>query len=135
MKILPLLVLSLTVGTWSVPNAVSAQDYGRYDRRNDRNDNWWERWTDRRDDRRDLAGTWYLAGRRDRFARIVQTRRGFEAINENGDASRLTISRNGDVQALDWEGGLRGHVRRDRIEWENGTTWMRRVAYRYAGPR
>jgi hypothetical protein len=60
----------------------------------------------------------------------VQTRRGLEAINENGDASRLAIGRNGDVQALDWEGGLRGNVRRDRIEWENGTTRMRRATYR-----
>jgi hypothetical protein len=130
MKILSWLAITLTVGILNFPNVVSAQDYGRY-----RNDNWWQRWTNARDDRRDLEGTWYLAGRRNRPAQIVATRRGLEAINEYGNASRLEISRNGNVHALDWEGGLRGNVRSDRIEWENGTTWMRRAGYRYAGPR
>ncbi len=122
-------MLSLTIGTLSLPNAVSAQAYGRYDRSDDRNDHGWGRWTYTRNDRRDLEGTWYLAGHGAKAARIVHTRRGLQAINEYGSASRLEISRNGNVHALDWEGGLRGNVRRDRIEWENGTTWMRR-AYR-----
>jgi hypothetical protein len=130
MKTLPWLILSLTIGTLSVPNAVSAQPYGRYDRSDDRNDNGWGRWTPTRNNRRDLEGIWYLAGHGDKPARIVQTRRGLQAINEYGSASRLEISRNGNVHALDWEGGLRGNVRRDRIEWENGTTWMRRAAHR-----
>jgi hypothetical protein len=124
MKILPLMVLSLAVGSWSVPNVVSAQD-NKYDRRYERNDNRWERRNNSRVDRRDLEGTWYLDGHRDRAAKIVQTRQGLEAINEKGDSSRLALNRNGDVEALDWEGGLKGNVRRDRIEWENGTTWVR----------
>jgi hypothetical protein len=123
MKILPWLMLGLAVGTLSAPTAVSAQD--RYDRRYDRNDSRWERRSNSRADRRDLEGTWYLDGDRNRAAKIIQTRQGFEAINENGAASRLAINRNGNVEALDWEGGLRGNVRRDRIEWENGTTWLR----------
>jgi hypothetical protein len=131
MKVLLSLMLALVVGVLSVPNAASAQNYGRYDRRYDRNDNWWDRWTNgRRDNRRDLEGTWYLAGQRDKATQIVQTGRGLQAINEYGTASRLAMSRNGDVRALDWEGGLHGDVRRDRIDWANGTTWIRQAAYR-----
>jgi hypothetical protein len=129
------LMISLTMGVLNVPNVVFAQDYGRYDRRYDRNDNWGERWRNTRDDRRDLEGTWYLDGHRDLRAEIVSSRRGLEATNEHGHTTRLEVSRSGNVHALDWEGGLRGNVRRDRIEWENGTTWMRQPAYRYARPR
>ena len=129
------LTISLTMGVLNVPNVVSAQDYGRYDRRYDRNDNWGERWRNTRNDRRDLEGTWYLDGHRDLRAEIVSSRRGLEATNEHGHTTRLEVSRSGNVHALDWEGGLRGNVRRDRIEWENGTTWMRQPAYRYARPR
>ncbi len=47
----------------------------------------------------------------------------------------LEISRDGDVYASDWERGLRGNVRRDRIEWENGTTWTREPSGREASRR
>jgi len=67
-------------------------------------------------------------------AEIALTRRGLQATNERGHTTRLEITRSGDVHALDWEGGLRGNVRRDRIEWENGTTWMRQPSYGYARP-
>jgi hypothetical protein len=129
------LMITLTMGVLNFPNVVSAQDYGRYEKRHDRNDNWWERWRNTRDDRRDLEGTWYLGGHRDMRAEIALTRRGLEATNEHGHTTRLEITRSGNVHALDWEGGLRGNVRRDRIEWENGTTWMRQPAYGYARPR
>lgn len=129
------LMISLTMGVLNVPNVVSAQDYGRYDKRYNRNDNWWERWRNTRDDRRDLEGTWYLGGHRDMRAEIALTRRGLEATNEHGHTTRLEITRGGNVHALDWQGGLRGNVRRDRIEWENGTTWMRQPVYGYARPR
>lgn len=129
------LTISLTVGVLNISNVVFAQEYGRYDRRYDRNDSWWERWRNTRDDRRDLEGPWYLDGHRDMRAEIVSSRRGLEAINEHGHTTRLEITRSGNVHASDWEGGLRGNVRRDRIEWENGTTWMRQPAYRYAKPR
>jgi hypothetical protein len=134
-RILLWLTLGLTMGVLTISNVVSAEDYGRYDRRYDRSDNWWERWRNTRDDRRDLEGTWYLSGHRDLRAEIALTRRGLEATNERGHTTRLEITRSGDVHALDWEGGLRGNIRRDRIEWENGTTWMRQPAYRYARPR
>jgi hypothetical protein len=128
---------SLIVAMMSIP-VVNAQDDRRDDRRNDRRDdrrddrpgNWWENILggssgNTRDDRRDLEGTWYLNGDRDKRAEIVSSRDGLEARNERGNTSRLEVSRNGDVYARDWERGLRGNIRRDRIEWENGTTWMR----------
>ena len=65
------LTISLTVGVLNISNVVFAQEYGRYDRRYDRNDSWWERWRNTSDDRRDLEGPWYLDGRRDMRAEIV----------------------------------------------------------------
>jgi hypothetical protein len=113
--------LSLAVGIVNVPNVISAQDYGRYDRRYETNDNRWDRWRNTRDDRRDLEGTWYLNGHRDMRAEIVSSRRGLEATNERGDTTRLEINPSGNVHALDWEGGLRGNVtRQDRMgEWDD----------------
>jgi hypothetical protein len=120
------------------------RDDGRYDRRDDRRDdrrgNWWEgiingTAASSRDDRRDLEGTWYLNGDRDKRTQIISSRDGLEAKNERGDSSRLEISRDGDVYARDWERGLRGNVRRDRIEWENGTTWTREPSGRAAARR
>ena len=119
------LTLSLTVGIVNVPNVVSGQTYRQYDRRDDTNDNHWDQRRYTRDDGRNLQGTWYLAGNRDMRAQIVASRRGLEATNERGDMTRLEINRTGSIHALDWEGGLRGNLRPDRIEWENGTTWMR----------
>jgi hypothetical protein len=90
-----------------------------------------EEWRDTRDDWRpstmvqSLEGTWYLNGDRDKRCKIVSTRNGLEARNERGSASLLVSDRYGSIRARDWEGGLRGHVRRDRIEWANGTTWTR----------
>jgi hypothetical protein len=73
---------------------------------------------------RSLEGTWYVGGDRDKRAQIVSASGGLEARNERGQSSRLDIS-GGRVRALDWEKGLQGTVRRDQIEWENGTTWTR----------
>ena len=84
-----------------------------------------EQWRYTRDDSRWLEGTWYLNGERDKPCRIVSTASGLEARNERGAASLLVYDRYGSIRARDWEGGLRGHVRRDRIEWANGTTWTR----------
>jgi hypothetical protein len=72
-----------------------------------------------------LTGTWYLNGDRNKRVEIVSSRDGLQAKNERGQTSRLQTDRDGDVQALDWEGGLRGNLKRDRIEWKNGTTWTR----------
>jgi hypothetical protein len=138
---------SLIAALMNIPVA-SAQDDRRddrrYDRRDDRRDdrrgNWWDgiingTTASSRDDLRDLEGTWYLNGDRDKRTQIISTRDGLEAKNERGDSSRLEVSRNGDVNARDWERGLRGNVRRDRIEWENGTTWTREPSGREASRR
>ena len=74
---------------------------------------------------RNLTGTWYLNGDSGKRVEIVSSRDGLHAKNERGQTSRLQTDRDGDVRALDWEGGLRGDVKRDRIEWQNGTTWTR----------
>jgi len=87
-------------------------------------------WRDTRDEQRWLEGTWYLNGERDKPCQIVSTSGGLEARNERGSASLLVQDRYGSIRASDWEGGLRGQVRRDRIEWANGTTWTR-FASRY----
>jgi len=72
-----------------------------------------------------LEGTWYLNGARDKRCEIVSTRDGFEARNERGETTPLVYDRYGSVRAVNWEGGLRGELRGDRIEWANGTTWTR----------
>jgi len=79
---------------------------------------------------RDLEGSCYANGDRDRRAEIVSAPGGLEARNERGQSSRLDITSGGSVRALDWEGGLRGTVRRDQIEWQNGTTWTREARNR-----
>jgi hypothetical protein len=139
---------SLIVAMMNIPVAEAQNDRrddrDRYDRRDDRRDdrrgNWWESIlsgssSGTRDDRRDLEGAWYLNGDRDKKTEIVSSRDGLEARNEKGKTSRLEIERNGDVYARDWERGLRGNVRRDRIEWENGTTWMREPSRRESSRR
>ena len=82
-------------------------------------------WARRPSHHRDLAGTWYLNGDRGKRVEIVSSRDGLQAKNERGQTTRLQTDRDGDIRALDWEGGLKGDVKRDRIEWQNGTTWTR----------
>src|SRR5215467_12580927 len=55
---------------------------------------------------------------------INMSGRTLQATNENGQTSRLEMDRNGNIRASDWQ--VRGDVRRDRIDWSNGTTWTRR---------
>ena len=62
-----------------------------------------------------LTGTWYVNGDQNKRAEIASTSSGLQARNENGDSSRLNVERNGDIRALDWEGGLQGNVSRNRI--------------------
>ena len=120
------LTMSLTISFVSISSIVSADDYRGYDRR----DNWWQVWRDSRNDRQQLQGTWYLNGDRYKKTQIFVSRHGLVATNENGYTTRLEIDRSGDVYARDWQGGLRGDVRRNRIDWENGTTWTREPQYR-----
>jgi hypothetical protein len=117
------LLLALVIGVVISPNAVSAQGYG------------WSSWGNSRNAPQQLEGTWYFNGERSRRTEINASRRGLVARNENGQTTRLEISRSGDVYARDWQGGLRGDVRRDRIVWENGTTWTREPNYRSARRR
>ena len=112
------LLLALAIGVVNSPSTVSAQSYG------------WPPWGNNRNAPQHLEGTWYLNGERSRKTEINASRRGLVARNEKGQTTRLEISRSGDVYARDWEGGLRGDVRRGRIEWENGTTWTREPSYR-----
>ena len=101
----------------AVPVTVSAQ----YDRRQVE-----------RGDVQGLEGRWYFNGERDKPCEITFSRRGLQAKNEQGHTTRLERVRGGDVRALDWENGLRGNVRRDRIDWDNGTTWTRVPSRRVA---
>jgi hypothetical protein len=79
---------------------------------------------------RNLEGSWYVNGDRNSRAEIASTPGGLEARNERGHTSRLDLTGGGSVRALDWEGGLRGNVRRDQIDWQNGTTWTREARTR-----
>jgi hypothetical protein len=108
-------LISLMIGIVNIPTIASAQGYG----------GWWDSWRNSRNDRQGLEGTWYLNGDRHKRTEISASRRGLVARNEYGQTTRLEISRSGDVYARDWQGGLRGNVRRDRIDWANGTTWVR----------
>jgi hypothetical protein len=110
------LIMGLMAVILTIPRTASPQDERRYDRR--------EGWRNTRDDWRRLEGTWYLNGEHDKPCEIVSTRSGLEVRNERGDSSPLVYDR-GSIRARDWEGGLRGQVRGDRIEWANGTTWTR----------
>jgi hypothetical protein len=75
-------------------------------------------------DARQLEGRWYVNGDPRKPAEINGNGRYLEARNENGDTSRLEVERDGDIRAVDWR-GLHGNVKRDRIEWANGTTWTK----------
>ncbi|HXG52518.1 MAG TPA: hypothetical protein VNN77_14065 [candidate division Zixibacteria bacterium] len=74
---------------------------------------------------RQLVGTWYVGGDRNRRCEIVQVRGGLEARNERGSTTPLVRESYRIVLATAWEGGLRGELRGDRIEWANGTYWTR----------
>lgn len=94
----------------------------------DRFANWSDRWSDR--EARQLQGRWYFNGDPKKTTEINVNGRSIEARNEKGQTSRLQMGRYGNVRALDWQ-GIRGNVKADRIEWENGTTWTRRASERY----
>ena len=106
----------------TIPRTASAQEERRYEKREDSREREEER--SGKDDRQRLERTWYLNGERDKPCEIVSTRGGLEVRNERGESSFLVHDRES-IRARDWEGGLRGEVRGDRIEWSNGTTWTR----------
>jgi len=93
------------------------KDHGERAERSERHDR-----NDR--DGRDLKGTWYMNGDRNKRAEINDNGRDLQAKNENGQTSRLEVDRRGNVHAPEWN-GITGHIRGNRIEWDNGTTWTR----------
>jgi hypothetical protein len=115
--------MSLMAVILTVPRIASAEDERRYEKREE----WRERQavTYTKDDRRRLEGTWFLNGERDKPCEIVSTGGRFEAKNERGETSPLVYDRYGSIRARDWENGLRGEIRGNKIEWANGTTWTR----------
>jgi len=115
--------MSLMAVILTVPRTASAEDERRYEKREE----WRERQavTYTKDDRRRLEGTWFLNGERAKPCEIVSTRGRFEAKNERGETSPLAYDRYGSIRARDWENGLRGEIRGNKIEWANGTTWTR----------
>ncbi len=122
------LLMTILTMVLTVPSATSAQERRRDDERRDEyrekgrgEERREENRGDRREGRGNLAGRWYKDGHP---CEIVSTRDGFEARNERGGTSRLVYDRDG-VRALDWEGGLRGEIRGNRIDWANGTSWTR----------
>ncbi len=125
------LFMTILTMVLTVPSVTSAQERRRDDERRDeyrekgrgeeRREEDRERRGDQREDRGHLVGRWYKDGQP---CEIVSTRDGFEARNERGGTSRLVYDRDG-VRALDWEGGLRGEIRGNRIDWANGTSWTR----------
>src|SRR6516162_701104 len=115
--------MSLMAVILTIPRTASADDDRRYDKREEWRERQAEKYT--KDDRRRLEGTWYLNGERDKPCEIVSTRGGFEAKNERGETSPLAYDRYGAIRARNWEDGLRGEVRGNKIEWADGTTWTR----------
>ena len=79
----------------------------------------------------DLSGTWYMNGDQNKPCEVRQRRgdRRAEFINERGESAWGTID--GDrIWVPDWVGkdnrrGMEGTVRRDQIDWRNGSSWSR----------
>ena len=107
-------------GSLAVPTPAFTRDDKDNGRRTERSD--WREPNDR--EVRDLQGTWHMNGDRNKRAKINGNGRELQATNENGQTSRLEVDRRGNVHAPDWN-GVTGHVRGNRIEWNNGTTWTR----------
>lgn len=112
------LFVGLVTANFAMASVSSAQERWREERREE----YRERGRDEREGRGHLVGRWYKDGAP---CEIVYTRGGLEARNENGDTSRIVYVRSGQVRALDWEGGLRGNIRGNRIVWANGSSWSR----------
>lgn len=113
-------LLILTAAAFvSAAQLTSAQERGWY-----RIDN---RASNSTNEPRQVEGRWYTNGERRKPATIISSRlRGTEARNELGQFTRIKFDGNGSIRALDWDDGVRGDVRRGRIEWANGTTWTRK---------
>ena len=117
MKPKALLSALVISGIFAIPGAALSRDETNHDGRND-----WYRWSE--NDARHLQGRWYLNGDPNKPTTITVNGRRLEATNENGNTSRLEMDRFGNIRASDWR-GIRGSVKGNRIQWDNGTTWTR----------
>jgi len=125
MKPKALLSALLISGIFAIPSAALSRDETNHDGRND----WYGRWSD--NDARHLQGRWYLNGDPNKPTTITINGRRLEATNENGNTSRLEMDRAGIIRASEWR-GIRGSVKGNRIQWDNGTTWTRMPSERFA---
>lgn len=77
----------------------------------------------------DIAGNWSMGGPYNvgMSCQIIQQGSDLTFINENGDQSSGKFIVDAAVIATDWEGGLEGTLSADgnRIDWANGTWWVR----------
>src|SRR5688572_18107698 len=103
MRHVKLLYAGLLTALLAAPVLVSAQPYERGG-------------PDRRE--ANLLGKWYSNDERDKPVEIRTSRRGLQARNEHGTTSRLE-TRGSNVRALVWEGGQRGHIGQETIEYAN----------------
>src|SRR5690349_16827836 len=115
-----LLSVLLISGVFVIPSTAFTQN----ERSRDRENGWYDRWSDNYRDARPLQGRWYMNGDQNKPTEIKVDGRRLEATNENGQTSRLELDRAGRIRAYDWQ-GIRGTVKGNRIEWDNGTTWTR----------
>lgn len=82
---------------------------------------WWPR----------LTGTWFANGDRSRVCSIRQTQGSLALQNEVGQTANGNLGGHRDITS-NWNGVvINGHVSRDgnRIDWSNGTYWVRDVVY------
>jgi hypothetical protein len=77
-----------------------------------------------------IEGRWFYAGDSRQPCYIETLPGGFRGprllfTNERGEQSEGRFLSGNRVIAFDWAGGLSGEIRRDTIEWQNGTIWTR----------
>jgi hypothetical protein len=78
-----------------------------------------------------LAGTWFANGDRSRACAIRQRRGDLDLRNEVGQSASGTFVRR-HLITTNWNGSvIQGRISRDgnRIDWNNGTYWVRDVVY------
>jgi hypothetical protein len=78
-----------------------------------------------------LAGTWFANGDRTRACTIGQHRGSLELRNEIGQSAGGSFVRR-HLISTNWNGNMiQGRISRDgnRIDWNNGTYWVRDVVY------
>jgi hypothetical protein len=78
-----------------------------------------------------LTGTWFASGDRARRCSISQQRGSLNLQNEAGQTAAGSFVRKRDI-TTNWNGTvINGQVSRDgnRIDWSNGTYWVRDVVY------